>query len=251
MADRPAARSAKARSTARRPTAAEVEADRREVRIFVSYSHADDAFRVKLERHLAPLKREGVATWFDGDMDAGDELDPGIARAMRRAHLFVALISPHYLDSDYCWNKEYARAMRRRARGTLRVIGVVLKPCDWKRTTAARFKQLPKDGRAVSDWRSADHAFLDVTSGVRDVVKAIRRELEVMPLNPAKRPRSPLKAKPKPRPATKAAEPRATIAKPNRKLTKSASPKASRPAGTPAKVRTSRRVRKTKPTGKG
>ena len=43
---------------------------------------------------------------------------------------------------------------------------------------AARFKQLPVDGRAVTDWRSADHAFLDMTEGIRKVVKDIRRELE-------------------------------------------------------------------------
>ena len=93
------------------------------MRIFVSYSHADDASRVKLEKHLAPLKREGVSTWFDGDIHAGEELDPEISRALRKAHLFVALISSDYLSSNYCWKKEYLRAMRRRALGSMRVVG--------------------------------------------------------------------------------------------------------------------------------
>ncbi len=164
-------------------------ASRPEVRIFVSYSHLDDASREKLAKHLAPLAREDVNIWFDNDIHAGDELDPEISRALRRAHLFVALISSNYLSSNYCWNKEYLRAMGRRTRGAIHVVGVVLKPCDWKSTKAARFKQLPRDGRAVTDWRSADHAYLDVTEGIRKVVKDIRRELEARAAETAARSR--------------------------------------------------------------
>jgi hypothetical protein len=157
--------------TTPKPTVSE-----REVRIFVSYSHVDSAVRDKLEVHLAALKRDGVVTWYDGDMRAGDALDTEIARALRQSHLFVALLSPDYLASHYCWKLEYQRAMGRRARGTLRVIAVVVRPCDWKATAAAGFKLLPTDGKPVSRWRSQDQALLDVTQGIRKVVQAIRKE---------------------------------------------------------------------------
>lgn len=161
----------KTRRAAPKPTAS-----RREVRIFVSYSHVDSAIRDKLEVHLAALKRDGVVTWYDGDMQAGDALDREISRALRRSHLFVALLSPDYLASNYCWKLEYQRAMGRRARGTLRVAAVVVRPCDWKATTAAGFKLLPTDGKPVSRWRSQDQALLDVTQGIRKAVQAIRKE---------------------------------------------------------------------------
>lgn len=62
------------------------------------------------------------------------------------------------------------------------VVGIIVKPCNWKGTTAARFEQLPEDGRAVSDCSSADHALADVTRGIRAVVMAIHKELaEVHP----------------------------------------------------------------------
>ncbi|QRE78081.1 TIR domain-containing protein [Methylobacterium aquaticum] len=60
----------------------------------MSYSHVDAAARAKLETHLAPLIRDGVSTWFDGRMDPGDALDAGISRALRQAHILVALLSP-------------------------------------------------------------------------------------------------------------------------------------------------------------
>lgn len=187
----------KPRSAGRKP-------EKPEVRIFVSYSHLDGDARARLETHLAPLKRERVETWFDGGLDAGDKLDTGIARALRDAHVFVALLSPDYLASNYCWNIEYRRAMNRRARGTMRVVAVVLRPCDWKSTQAAGFKLLPEDGREVTRWRSADDAFLNVAQGIRRVVAAVRKEMSAPP------PKRPARSKPAARakPPTAAARPK-------------------------------------------
>lgn len=162
-------------------TAATTTAGKPEVRIFVSYSHADAGARAKLETHLAALKRDGVTTWYDGDLNAGDALDRNIGRHLRQAHIFVALLSPEYLASNYCWKIEYQRAMSRRARGLMRVVAVVVRPCDWKETRAAGFKLLPKDGRAVTSWRPADGAYLDIVRGIRGVVNTVRREMTAAP----------------------------------------------------------------------
>lgn len=117
------------------------------IRIFVSYSHKDAGAKDKLLIHLAPLMNDSVSAFYDGDMDAGDALHPTIARELRHAHIFIALLSPDYLASHYCWNIEYRRARNRRARGTMRVVGAIVRPCGWKRTVAAGFKQLPADGK--------------------------------------------------------------------------------------------------------
>jgi hypothetical protein len=190
-----------------RPAAPRPKPEKPEVRIFVSYSHRDADARQRLETHLAPLKREGVTTWFDGDMNAGDKLDTEIARELRKAHVFVGLLSPDYLASNYCWKIEYKRAMGRRANGTMRVVAVVLRPCDWKSTAAAGFKLLPEDGREVTRWRSADEAFLNVAQGIRRVVADVRKTMAAAaPKLARKRPaasktatKPPTKPDPKPR----------------------------------------------------
>jgi len=184
------------------------KAEKPEVRIFVSYSHRDTDARARLETHLAPLKRENVATWFDGDMNAGEKLDTGISKAMRDAHIFVGLLSPDYLASNYCWKIEYRRAMNRRARGTLQVVAVVLRPCDWKSTPAAGFKLLPEDGKEVTRWRSADDAFLNVAQGIRRVVASVRKSLLASTPPKTKRVAAP-KASPKAE-ATRIARPKPT-----------------------------------------
>ena len=160
------------------------------VRIFVSYCHANTAQQAKLQIHLAHLKRDEVETWFDGDMQAGDKLSTEISRKLREAHVFVALMSPEYIHSPWC-QLEYRRAMGRRARGSMRVVVVVARPCDWKATGASGLKVLPRDGRPVSSWRTMDDAFNDVTQGIRGAVKAVRASLsEAASTKPAKASRS-------------------------------------------------------------
>ena len=160
---------------------------RPEVRIFVSYSHVDREIRRRLETHLAPLRADNVETWFDGAIDSGDKLDASIARALREAHVFVGLISADYLASHYCWRIEYRRAMNRRARGTMRVVAVVVRPCDWKSTPAAGFKLLPEDGRTLQEWRSVDAALLDVVRGIRRIVASVRKGLAAEAPKPSRR----------------------------------------------------------------
>ncbi|MCJ2023635.1 toll/interleukin-1 receptor domain-containing protein [Methylobacterium sp. J-067] len=175
-----------------------------EVRIFVSYSHVDAVARQKLETHLAPLLKDGVKTWFDGRMDPGDALDASISKALREAHVMIALLSPEYISSRYC-QLEYDRAMGRRARGTIRVVGVVVRPCSWKETKAAGFKLLPEDGRTVQDWRSADAAYLNVAQGIGKLVKTLRAGMAVSLAKPSAHPpksRTPVKT-PSASPGTK------------------------------------------------
>lgn len=171
-----------------------------EVRIFVSYSHHDAAAQVKLNTHLAPWRRDSVTVWYDENIEPGSGLDTEIARELRSAHIFIALFSPAYIDSHYCWEIEYKRAMARRARKQMRVVAVVIKPCVWKHTRAANFKLLPKDGIPPEGWSSSDAAYVNVAEGVGEMIKAVRRELAMTSAltarNPSKQKPAPSKAKP-------------------------------------------------------
>ena len=175
-----------------------------EVRIFVSYSHHDAAAQAKLNTHLAPWKRDSVTVWYDENIEPGAGLDTEIARELRHAHIFVALFSPAYIDSHYCWDIEYKRAMARRARKQMRVVAVVVKPCGWKHTRAANFKLLPKDGIPPEGWSSSDAAYVNVAEGIGEVIKAVRRELAMTSKLPAGNPSKP---KPKPKPAPSKTKP--------------------------------------------
>jgi hypothetical protein len=146
----------------------------REASVFVSYSHLDDEFRRRFETHMAQLHREGVRTWFDGDITPGAELDPNIRRALKQADIFVALASPNYLASRYCFDTEYGFALRKAARKKLFVVVVLLRQCQWRHTRMVRYKLLPRDAKPIDQWARRGDAWENVIEGIRAVVKQFR-----------------------------------------------------------------------------
>lgn len=222
-----AAKSGKRNSTAAKPKRAAGLTSKPEIRIFMSYSHQDAAAQAKLNTHLAPWRRDGVTVWYDENIEAGAELSTEIARELRSAHIFVALFSPAYIDSHYCWDIEYKRAMSRRARKLMRVVAVVVKPCGWKHTRAAGFKLLPKDGIPPENWSSGDAAYANVAQGIGQVIQAVRRGLRTEAVVSSRAaPKPKLQPKPRPRPSkVTATKPKKAIvgsaAKPSKQRRKS------------------------------
>ena len=53
---------------------------------------------------------------------------------MKQADIFVALASPNYLASRYCFETEYGFALRKAAREKLFEIVVLLRQCQWRHT---------------------------------------------------------------------------------------------------------------------
>ncbi|SEQ87517.1 TIR domain-containing protein [Faunimonas pinastri] len=147
------------------------------VNVFVSYSHKDEVHWDKLRTHLAPLKRQGlISLWWDHDILEGGELTPEIRKALRQSNVFVALVSPDYLASHYCFDIEYQYALRRRQRKTMHVVAAIIRPCEWKHTEMVRYRSLPKDGKSVTEWKNRDSAYEDIAAGLRRVVAAVVAE---------------------------------------------------------------------------
>src|SRR3954471_15592104 len=105
---------------------------------FISYAHADDKRRERLHKHLAMLRRDGLLrAWSDHEIRVGDRFADAIDAALERSGLFIALVSPDYLDSRYCcYEKEFQRALELEASGRLRIAAVILEPCDWLNSPA-------------------------------------------------------------------------------------------------------------------
>jgi hypothetical protein len=143
--------------------------------IFFSYSHADEALRDELEKHLSALKRQGVIeTWHDRRIAAGREFHGEISANLEAADVILLLVSADFLASDYCYDLETARAIERHEAGAAAVIPVILRPCDWHDTPFGKLQAAPRDGRPVTLWPSADEAFVDVVAAIKRVLGSRR-----------------------------------------------------------------------------
>jgi hypothetical protein len=158
-------------------------------RLFVSYSHADGQLLGRFQKHLAQLQREGsISGWYDRDIRAGTRLDDEIDRELSQADIFVACVSPNYIASNYCYERELTTALEREGRGELAIVPVVLEPSDWLSTPLSKFKALPDDGKPVAEFTNPNVAFMQVINELRRLVTAGPIETKAAATAPAPAP---------------------------------------------------------------
>ena len=151
----------------------------RKLGLFFSYAHEDQKLRLQLDNHLSTLKRQGyIETWHDRNIQPGQEWAGQIDQHLERAQVILLLISSYFLASDYCYDKEMARALERRKTGEAQVIAVILRPCDWSNTPFSELQCLPTDAKPVTSWSNRDEALLDVARGIRKTVDDLLRAEE-------------------------------------------------------------------------
>lgn len=138
------------------------------MKAFISYSHKDENYLERLKVHLAQMKREGlIDEWTDKEIHAGSSLGNVINDALVSSELFLALLSPDYIASNYCFEKEFAEAQKMQHEGKLTIVPIIVEPCDWQKTAFGQLKALPKDGKAISEWTNPNNAFLNVIDELR------------------------------------------------------------------------------------
>jgi hypothetical protein len=145
-------------------------------KIFFCYAHEDKALLKKLQSHLRPLEREGlIQMWFDRDIHAGDEWEQKIDQHLNTADIILLLISPDFMDSEYCYGIEMKKAIERHERGEARVIPIILRSVYWQIASLGKLQALPTDAKPVmsSHWHNLDEAFYDVAEGARKVVEQL------------------------------------------------------------------------------
>lgn len=148
--------------------------------IFICYARADEELKQKLEQHLRLLKRLGlVDIWHDRNISAGTEWQQEIDRHLNNAQIILLLISPDFMDSDYCYGVEMKRAMERHARGEACVIPVILRPVIWHSAPFGKLQALPRDAEPVTsrNWHTLDEAFFSIAKGIQDKIEEIQTEV--------------------------------------------------------------------------
>jgi hypothetical protein len=142
------------------------------VKIFFCYAHEDEALLNKLKSHLRPLQRKDlIDVWYDRDISAGMKWEEEIDKHLNEANIILLLVSPDFMDSDYCYGKEMQRALERDQQGEACVIPIILRPIYWQ-DVLGDLQALPKEGRPIVDryWHNLDEAFFNVAEGIRTVV---------------------------------------------------------------------------------
>jgi DNA-binding response OmpR family regulator len=157
----------------------EPEIDSKALKVVFSYSHKDAVWRDRLDAHLSTLRRMGlIHSWHDRKIIAGEDFNTSIDRQLKTADLILLLISPDFLNSDYCYRIEMREALARHGRGECRVIPVILRPVDWEKAPFASLLAVPRDGKPVTLWQNKDQALMDAAKSIRVAAEELSATLK-------------------------------------------------------------------------
>jgi hypothetical protein len=125
-----------------------------------------------LKKHLSSLVRNGLIALRDyGNISPGAEWKQEVNKHLDEAQIILLLISPSFLDSDYCYNVEMQKAIERHERKEARVIPVILHPVHWKEPPIDKLQALPDHERPISKWRNRNEGYTNVTDGIIKVIE--------------------------------------------------------------------------------
>jgi len=145
---------------------------KQEIKLFYCYAREDKTLRDDLEKHLSGLKRlYSLRNWHDRVILPGEEWEQAIDSHLNTAHLILLLVSPDFMNSDYCYGKEMQRALERHEEGTCRVLPIILRPTYLESAPFSKLQMLPTDAKPITRWSDRDEAFHDVVKEISLVLK--------------------------------------------------------------------------------
>jgi len=143
-------------------------------KVFISYSHKDEAEKEALLSHLGVLQQGGlIELWSDDRIIAGVDWKQEIRTELAQAHVVILLITANFLNSDFIRGREIVPVLERREREGLIVLPVIAKACAWKTVSwLSGMAVRPRNGRPV--WSDAgvhqDEDLMTIAEEVAQIV---------------------------------------------------------------------------------
>ena len=143
------------------------------LKVFISYAHKDTESKDKLINALDVLRSEDIIeTWHDNDLQPGDRWRDAISNNLADSDILLYLVSADSLAFENR-NKELTDALHNK---DIRVVPVILEPCDWLNHELSNFQALPDQGKPINEWEPESRGWQNVVEGVREVVANIRSQ---------------------------------------------------------------------------
>ena len=145
-------------------------------KVFISYSHADKAYKDKLEAAFAVQVKTGKVTlWSDQDIPPGATWEKELMDNLNEADIIILLLSADFFASDYIWEVELPIIQQRYEDGSAKVFPILIRPCDWKSTPISKIQVVPTHpvtGKLtpISSWDNEDEALKIVTDKIRELL---------------------------------------------------------------------------------
>ncbi len=126
--------------------------------VFVSYSHANDAYLKRLQVHLKVLKHEGVDVDVRDDtrIKAGMKWNDEIKAALVSAKAGIMLVSTDFLASDFIMTNELPSLLESAESCGTTILPLIIEPCRFSNSKLSIFQAVNDPDTPLSKLSEAD-----------------------------------------------------------------------------------------------
>jgi|688.fasta_scaffold00545_54 formylglycine-generating enzyme required for sulfatase activity len=119
--------------------------------LFISYSHVDRQWVVRLQTMIRPLVRShGLRLWDDSQIPPGAKWRQEIEAALAAAKVALLLVSSDFLASEFVTNSELPQLLTAAEEEGLRILWVPVRPSLVMRTPISAYQALGDPGRPLA-----------------------------------------------------------------------------------------------------
>lgn len=142
------------------------------IRIFVSFSEADNNYQEQFVKHAMPLIRLNKASiWSEFSIDAGSDREKELRENFENSDIIVCLLSSDLIASDL-YESEVKKALEAHAKKEKVVVPVQIRKSSLGGLPIARLKSLPESPlKGIND----DEAWTEVVEGLELVINDIKK----------------------------------------------------------------------------
>ncbi len=135
---------------------------------FISYSFKDEHFKNELKSHFRGLiNNKTIKAWDGRAILPGEDWDNKIKKKLEEADVILFLVSSDFMNSDYIKDVEIKHAIERYEKNEVKIVPVIIRPCDFESSLFSKFLAVPTGKLAISKWPNADEAYLDVVNHIK------------------------------------------------------------------------------------
>lgn len=149
------------------------------MKLFVSYSHADESKVTNFIKYMAPLTggdNPVLEIWYDREIKAGDDFWDRINEHLENRDVICLFFSRDYLSSESCKTEMEKAIDKYKKQGTL-VIPVVLSTCRWLEVNQdlSHLLAATKDGVPIDKFPTEDEGWDDVYSHIKSSIEVYEK----------------------------------------------------------------------------
>lgn len=145
---------------------------KKNLRFFISYSHKDMKYKTSLLNHLKSLEyTHNISIWHDGKIDAGNNINKEVLKALSVSDVILLLVSPNFLASMYCMEVELQKAIEKHNNGKCLVIPVMLSECLLDESLPFySLKRVPEDGKPIQKFNPQTNGYTEALAIIKQSI---------------------------------------------------------------------------------